>query len=71
MRRVKEVLAAATDNPFLDEDLQPIAEDAVDRLEAALDGGIEDPPEDLFDAGPIDPPKPGQSRPLDELFEDD
>ncbi|QRV16327.1 hypothetical protein JMJ58_05395 [Haloterrigena salifodinae] len=70
-RRVRAVLAAVADDPALDEDLRPGVKDAVERLDTALDDGIEDPiPDELFDADPIDPPETEGPRPLDELFDD-
>lgn len=70
-RRVRDVLAAVADDPALDESLRATTEDAVERLDAALADGIEEPsPEALFDSEPVDPPKTEGPRPLDELFDD-
>lgn len=72
-RQVRAVLAAVADDPALDESLRATTEDAVERLDTALDEGIEEPssPETLFDSDPVDPPETEGPRPLDELFDDD
>ncbi len=71
-RRVRAVLAAVADDPALDESLRAKTKDAVERLDAALADGIEEPsPSDtLFDCDPVDPPETEGPRPLDELFGD-
>lgn len=70
-RCVRDVLAAVADDPNLDESLRESTEDVVEKLDAALVEGVEEPtPDMLFDAEPAEPPETGEDRPLDELFGD-
>jgi len=73
LRRVRVVLAAVARDPALDESLRKTTEDTVERLDAALADGIEEPsdPDTLFDSEPVNPPETEGPRPLDELFEND
>lgn len=72
-RRVYRILAAIAKNPALNESLRETTEDTVERLNAALVEGVEETsiPDKLFDEEPIDPPETDESRPFDELFDDD
>lgn len=65
LRRVRTVLAAAKDDPRVHENARSTATDALDRINRALEDGLEDePPDELFDAEPIK-----SDGSLDELFE--